>query len=93
MKKGTAKMSSYAKLAADAGDQYLTALAQAQETFLKYATEFASRITVPAAPPPAFATAVPTPQEVTDAGFAFTQKLLKQQKDFTEKLLATSPAK
>ena len=93
MKKGTPAMSTYSKLAADAGDQYLASLAQAQETFLKYATELASRFSTPAAPLPAFAAAIPTAQEVTDAGFAFTQKLLKQQKDFTEKLFATSAAK
>jgi len=39
---------------------------------------------------PAFATALPTIQEVTEANFAFAQKLLKQQKDFIEKLVAAS---
>ena len=33
-------MSSYAKFAADAGDQYLTALAEAQENFLKSIAAF-----------------------------------------------------
>jgi hypothetical protein len=42
--------------------------------------------------PPVFPAAaeLPTAQEVTEASFAFAQKLLKQQKSFAEKLLATS---
>ena len=86
-------MSNYVKLATDAGDQYLTSLAEMQENFLKATTAFAARFT-PVAPPvaiPAFAAPeLPTAQEVTDASFAFAQKLLKQQKSFAEKLLATS---
>jgi hypothetical protein len=84
---------SYAKVAADAGDQYLTALAEIQENFLKSATAFAERVAaatppVPAVSQPAFAPTLPTAQEVTEANFAFAQKLLKQQKSFAEKLLA-----
>ena len=33
---------------------------------------------------------LPTAQEITEASFAFAQKLLKQQKSFAEKLLAAS---
>jgi hypothetical protein len=84
-------MSNYVKLATDAGDQYLASLAELQETFLKnttaFATRFASAIPVGIETPPAFA-AIPTVQEVTEASFAFAQKLLKQQKTFAEKLLA-----
>jgi hypothetical protein len=84
-------MSNYVKLATDAGDQYLTSLAEMQENFLKATSAFATRFP-PATPietPPAFA-ALPTPQEVAEASFAFAQKLLKQQKSFAEKLLAAS---
>jgi hypothetical protein len=84
-------MSNYVKLATDAGDQYLNSLAEMQEKFLKTTSEIASKL--PPAPavemPPAMA-AFPTPQEVTEASFAFAQKLLKQQKSFAEKLLAAS---
>jgi hypothetical protein len=89
-------MSNYVKLATDAGDQYLNSLAEMQEKFLKTTSEIASKL--PPAPavemPPAMA-AFPTPQEVTEASFAFAQKLLKQQKSFAEKMLAVStpPAK
>jgi hypothetical protein len=42
---------------------------------------------------PDIAGELPTPKEVVEANFAFAAKLLKQQKDFTEKLVAaTSPA-
>jgi len=85
-------MSNYVKLATDAGDQYLTSLAEIQENFLKATTAFAARFT-PVAPvaAPAFATPeLPTVEEITEASFAFAQKLLKQQKTFAEKLLAAS---
>jgi aspartate/methionine/tyrosine aminotransferase len=85
-------MSNYVKLATDAGDQYLASLAEMQETFLKNANAVATRL--PPLPtvetPPAFAAVFPTVQEVTEASFAFAQKLLKQQKTFAEKLLAAS---
>jgi hypothetical protein len=85
-------MSNYVKLATDAGDQYLASLAEIQENFLKATTAFAARltpVTAPAFAVPAFtAPDMPTAQEVTEASFAFAQKLLKQQKSFAEKLLA-----
>jgi hypothetical protein len=84
-------MSNYVKLAADAGDQYLASLAEIQENFLKATTAFASSFTplTPVTAPPAFvAPEFPTAQEVTEATFAFAQKLLKQQKSFAEKMLA-----
>ncbi len=84
-------MSNYVKLATDAGDQYLTTLAEAQENFLKTTTALAAKL--PPAPADGDARlhspAFPTAQEVTEASFAFAQKLLKQQKSFAEKLLAT----
>ena len=87
-------MSNYVKLATDAGDQYLTSLAELQDNFLKATTAFAARFTPPTAPAfavPAFtAPELPTAQEITEASFAFAQKLLKQQKSFAEKVLAAS---
>ena len=87
-------MSEYVKLAAGASEQFLTALAQSQDTFLKSVTAFTSWAPAPPQPvaTPAFAAELPTPKEVAEANFAFASKLLKQQKEFTEKLLtATSP--
>jgi hypothetical protein len=85
-------MSNYVKLATDAGDQYLTSLAEVQESFLKATTAFAAHFTpvTPIATPAFVAPELPTAQEVTEAAFAFAQKLLKQQKTFAEKLLAVS---
>jgi hypothetical protein len=87
-------MSEYVKLAAGAGDQFLTALAETQETFLKSVTAFSSWAPAAPVPTPAFAAELPTPKEVLDANFAFASKLLKQQKEFTDKFLAaTVPSK
>ena len=84
-------MSDYVKRATGVADQYLTALAESQEQFLKTLTTFSSLAPkVPAAPVPEFAAALPTPKEVIDANFAFAAKLLKQQKDFAEKLVAAA---
>ena len=88
-------MSEYVKLATGVADQYLTALAETQEQFLKSVTTFTALLpkVAPDAPvtpafTPAFAAELPTPKEVIEANFAFASKLLKQQKDFTEKLVA-----
>jgi hypothetical protein len=92
-------MSDYVKLATGAGDQFLAALAESQETFLKSVSAFSSWTPVPqpVATPAAFqafTAELPTPKEVTEASFAFATKLLKQQKEFAEKFLtATTVAK
>ena len=86
-------MSDYAKFAAAATDQYLTALAESQENFLKYVTELTAKMPVaPVVPMPGFPTDLPTPLEVTEANFAFAAKLLKQQKTFVQKLVAAGTA-
>lgn len=88
-------MASLTKMMTDAGDQYLSKLSEMQENFLKATAAYAARVA--AMPAPAAAPGVdklmatlPSPQELLDASFAFSEKLLKQQKSFTEKLLATS---
>ena len=85
-------MSDYVKLANGAADQYLTVLAESQEQFLKSVAAFNSWLPkVPtAAAAPAFPVELPTVKEVVEANFAFATKLLKQQKDFAEKLVAAS---
>ena len=89
-------MSEYVKLATGAADQYPTALADSQEQFLKTMATFNSmlpEVAAPAIPVPAFAADLPTAKEVVEANFAFASKLLKQQKEFAEKLVAVgSPA-
>ena len=84
-------MSEYVKRANGLADQYLTALAESQEQFLKTLTTFSAW--APKVPAVELPTGLPTPKEVVEANFAFASKLLKQQKDFTEKLVAaTTPA-
>ena len=91
-------MSTYAKLAAEAGDQYLTFLAETQEQFLKMvgttATTWAPAMAAIPAMPTTPGVDIPTPKEIVEANFSFTTKLVKQQKAFTEKLLtAITPEK
>lgn len=82
-------MSDYVKIASSSTDQFLSALAETQETFLKSLTAFATWTpTAPPVPVLAFATDAPTPRELSDASFSFAEKLLKQQKAFTEKFFA-----
>lgn len=84
-------MSNYSKIAAEAGDKYLTALAESQEQILKSLSGFSSWApALPSIPTPALAADLPTPKEIAEANFAFAAKLLKQQKAFAEKLFATS---
>jgi hypothetical protein len=83
-------MTIYAKIAADAGDQYLAAIGQAQENFIN-----AMAMSMAWAPPVPAATAAlpadfPTPQEMVGVSFGFAQKLLKQQQEFAEKLIAAT---
>jgi hypothetical protein len=81
-------MSNFVKLATEAGDQYLAALAESQEQFLKYVKAFGAW--APTSTPPAAAGSpadlLPTQREIFEANIAFTTKLLKQQKAFSEKL-------
>ena len=84
-------MSNFVKLATEAGDQYLAALADNQEQFLKYAKAFSAwaPTATPATPAEDF---LPTPREIVEANLAFATKLLKQQKAFSDKLFAVSTA-
>ena len=85
-------MSEYVKLATGAGDQFLATLAESQETFLKSVSALSSSwppVQTPV-PVPAFAAELPTPKEVVEANFAFASRLLKQQKEFTDKFFAAT---
>jgi hypothetical protein len=88
-------MSDYVKKANGVGDQYLSALAESQDQFLKALSAFSAwvpKAQAPASPAPEFVAALPTPKEILEANFAFAAKLLKQQKDFSEKLVAAASA-
>jgi hypothetical protein len=84
-------MSDYVKLASEAGEKYLTAVTEGQESFLKYAaaySEWASK--APTVPAPGYVSEMPTPREIAEASFDFANKLLSQQKAFADKLMASS---
>jgi hypothetical protein len=84
-------MSEYVKLATGVGDLYLAALGEFQETVLKSMTALSDATpTGPKMPVLPFVADFPTPLEVAEANFSFTEKLLKQQKTFAEKFLATT---
>ena len=84
-------MSEYVKYATNAGDQFLSSLAEAQDTYLKSMQPFTQWTSaLPQTPAPAFMADYPTMAEITEANFAFANKLLKQQKKFAEKLFAVS---
>jgi hypothetical protein len=86
-------MSDFVKRAGGVGDQYLSALAESQEQFLKNLSAISTWIPkVPTAPVPEFAAELPTAKEIVEANFAFAAKLLEQQKDFTEKFVAATTA-
>jgi hypothetical protein len=83
-------MSSYGRLVAETSDQYFAALDVAQQNFLKSFATFSAF--VPAAPMSSWSMpGLPSVQEVTEAGFSFAEKLLKQQQSFMQKLVASSP--
>src|SRR5688572_20253632 len=64
-----ATMNTYARIAAEAGDQYLAAIGQAQENFLNaFATSMACTPVVPVATAPGGD--FPTPQEMVEIGRA-----------------------
>ena len=84
-------MSEYVKFATNAADQYSSNLAEMQDAFLKSMTPFSEwASSVPQMPAAKFAPEMPTPAEITEANFAFANKVLKQQKKFAEKLFATT---
>lgn len=86
-------MSEYVNKVSTVGEQYLSALADSQEQFLKAMSSYTAMLPkVPVAPVPAFAAELPTPKEIVEANFTFAAKLLKQQKEFTDKLFAASAA-
>ena len=83
-------MSNYVKLSHETTDQYLAAIASGQEHFLKSIAPFTSWLQASPAVSAAAHSELPTMQEITEANFGFAQKLLKQQQEFTERLIGAS---
>lgn len=86
-------MSEFMKQNAEATEQYLTFLAQTQEQILENTRKAAENFKAPEVPAefaaqvetPAFLKDLPTPRELTEAAFNFTEKLVAQQKSFMER--------
>jgi len=85
-------MSNYGKFIAETTDHYFAAMEAAQENVLKSVATFSA--SMPASPMSFRATlpGLPTVEEVSEASFAFAQKLLNQQQSFMQKLVATAPS-
>jgi hypothetical protein len=81
-------MSDYVKRAEGLADQYLSMLAASQEQFLKSLETVTASMPKVAPTPTPFTADLPTPGELAEANFAFAAKLLKQQKEFTDRLFA-----
>ncbi|MCI9888518.1 hypothetical protein JT358_08605 [Micrococcales bacterium 31B] len=83
-------MSEFTKQNTAATEQYLAFLAKGQEQLLEQARQFA---TLAADAPQASAVPVapvadlPTPRELTEAAFSFTEKLIAQQRNFMQQYL------
>lgn len=91
-------MSEFTKQTTEATEQYLGFLARAQEQFLDFAKSSAElAVPAPAVAVPAevqnFAASFPTPREVSDAYFSFTERLTAQQRSFVEQYFAIADGK
>ncbi len=83
-------MSDFIKQNTEATEQYMAFLAKAQEQILENAKQFPAAPEFPAAAAPempAHLTELPTPRELTQAAFSFTEKLIAQQRSFVEQYL------
>ena len=78
----------YLKVATELGDRYVSAVAEAQEQFLKYMKLMADSVSAPALLRQG---TLPSPSEVLIANFEFVEKLLKTNQAFTERLLTPNP--
>jgi hypothetical protein len=82
-------MSSFTAQAAEAVDQYLTAVAKVQDASIEAVSNFSANLpdtakNVPALP----ANDLPTPEEISALYFQFTEKLVANQKAYTERFFA-----
>jgi hypothetical protein len=83
-------MSDFTALATKAGDQYLEALAKAQEVVLGAVAQFTKQIPESPVASTLPASVAPAMRDAAQASLDFAQKALDQQKDYVEKLLAVT---
>ncbi len=82
-------MSTFTDQASEAAETYLTAVSKVQDASLEAVSTIAANLpdvakNVPALP----ANDLPTPEEITAAYFSFTEKLIANQKAYTERFFA-----
>jgi prophage DNA circulation protein len=74
-------------------EQYLDALRQGQDTFVKAIQLWSDNVEKTLSGTASAAREVPSPEEVVDNVFGFAEQLLAAQRDFAKRLLrATAPA-
>ena len=81
----------YLKAFTESGDRYLAAVADAQEQLLKY-MKLAADTSTTSAPFLFQPGVVPAFGDISTANFEFTEKLLKSNQAFVERLFATNPS-
>ena len=82
-------MSTFTDQASEAAETYLAAVSKVQDASLEAVSTFAANLpdaskALPALP----ANDLPTPEEITAVYFAFTEKLIANQKAYTERFFA-----
>ena len=86
-------MSDFTSQANEAAEQYLSAVSKVQDASLEAVSTFASNLpSLPDAvklPEVPVSKDLPTAEEITAAYFSFTEKLVANQKAYTEKILST----
>ncbi|MEO5832197.1 MAG: hypothetical protein ABIR83_02370 [Nakamurella sp.] len=87
-------MSDYTVQAQKAAESYLSTVAKAQDDLIKTVTAFVEQLPKNTEMPGAPDADVPTPSEVTAVSFDFAEKMIAQNRNYTEQLLAAlQPAK
>ena len=81
-------MSDYATQAHQATETYLTTVGKAQDDLVQAITAFAEQIPKTAAVSGVPSVELPTPTEVTAASYEFAEKMLAQNRKYTDQLIA-----
>ncbi len=87
-------MSDYTTQAGKAAESYLTTVAKAQDDLIKTVTAFVKQLPKTPEVPGAPTADLPTPSEITAVSFDFAEKMLAQNRAYTDQLIAAlEPAK
>lgn len=81
-------MSDYTTQANKATETYLSTVAKAQDELLKTVAAFVKQLPKTPEVPGAATVDLPTPSEITAASFDFAEKMLAQNRTYTDQLIA-----